>query len=59
MPKKVTAEKTIPFTVRLSPDVVEMMKSLAGGLYGNSRAEVARSLIHDSLKTIFPKGKIE
>lgn len=57
MPKKVTEAKTVPFTVRLAPDVIEMMEGLAGGLYGLSRAEVARTLIHDQLKEIFPKGK--
>ena len=50
MPKQVKKAKTVPFTVRLAPDVVEMIELLAGSLYGLNRADVARTLIHDQLK---------
>lgn len=50
VPKKVVESKTIPVTIRLGPDVVEMLRDLVGGIYGDSRAEVSKSLIRDQLK---------
>lgn len=50
MPRQVRKTKTVAFTVRLAPDVVEMIERLAGSLYGLNRADVARTLIHDQLK---------
>ena len=49
MPKKVVDSPTVPVTIRLGPDVVEMLRDLVGGIYGDSRAEVGKSLIRDQL----------
>jgi len=59
VPKKVVESKTIPVTIRLGPDVVEMLRDLVGGIYGDSRAEVGKSLIRDQLKLPHVQAMIE
>ena len=59
VPKKVVDSPTVPVTIRLGPDVVEMLRDLVGGIYGDSRAEVGKSLIRDQLKLANVQDLIE
>lgn len=59
MPKKVVDAKTKPVTIRLGPDVVQMLEDLVGGVYGDSRAEVGKSLIRDQLKLPHVQAMLE
>lgn len=59
MPKKVVDSPTAAVTIRLGPDIVEMLQDLVGGVYGDSRAEVGKSLIRDQLKLSNVQDMIE
>ncbi len=53
MPRKVVSRTTTAFTVTLPEQAVAMIDQLISvGLHGNSRAEVARSLILSRLEQL-------
>jgi hypothetical protein len=57
MPIKTSPAPTDSFTVTLPVSAIKMLEKLAGiGLHGNSRAEVARSLILSRLEDLIGKG---
>lgn len=47
--------KTTPVTIRLAPDLVEIIDALASGIFGQSRSDVARYLIRTRLEEIVDK----
>lgn len=54
---KVPVEKE-PVSFRLSADVLALVDSLIGTIYGSTRTDVVRSLALDRLKEIFPTGRL-
>lgn len=54
------APESVPFTIRLPEQTTAMLDQLRDvGLYGSSRAEVARSLILDQLKLLRANGTLK
>ena len=53
MPKK-KGPKTTPVTVRLAPDVVEIIEGLIGA-FGHSRSDVARYLMLSRIEDVIAK----
>ena len=51
--------ETEAYTITLPKDVIEMVESLVGGLYGSSRAEVTRTLVADQLKHLRNQGVLK
>ena len=60
MPRKAGPSDTAQFSITLPAQAVAMMKELeASGLYGSSRAEVARGLILAQLTLLAGQGIVE
>lgn len=60
MPRKVGPSDTAQFSITLPSQAVAMMKELeTSGLYGSSRAEVARGLILAQLTYLAGQGIVE
>ncbi|MDE2227579.1 MAG: hypothetical protein KGL11_00870 [Alphaproteobacteria bacterium] len=54
-----TADGNTSFTITLADEVIETMMDLKPTkIYGNNRAEIARSLIHDMLKRLHAEGLV-
>ena len=48
------------FTVKLAPEALAMMEQLKPlGIWGSSRAEIARSLIEDRLKQLLADNTVK
>ncbi len=60
MPKKKQVTPTDQFSITLPIQSIEMLEDLVPrGIFGASRAQVARKLIHDRLEELASKGAVE
>ena len=60
MPATKKAVETEGFTVTLNRQTIEMLEKLVEiGLHGNSRSEVARTLISSGLETLVARGLLD
>ncbi len=59
MPRKISDAQTVQFSVTVSVQAIALIEQLiTKGLHGNSRAEVARTLIHSRLEQLVADGVV-